>query len=141
MNITKKPLLILSVILLVACAPSPTSPGERINAPEQESAPLDASQAQSPESVTPVEVGNDELWLRILSPADEAIVNTSQIEVTGEAPAETILSINDEVLLVPADGVFRQIILLEEGANLLEFLASNYNGDEISVSLIVYYEP
>jgi len=61
--------------------------------------------------------------------------------VIGEAPAETILSINDEILLVPADGVFQQMISLEEGANLIEFVASNYAGDEVSLSLIVYYEP
>ena len=147
MNITKKLTLILSVMLLVllatlaACAPS-----SEVNVPAQEDAPVDASQAQNPAGeaetiATPIEVSNNDLWLRILSPAEAAIVDIPQVEVTGEALAETILSINDEILLVPADGVFHQMISLEEGANLIEFVASNYNGDEVTLSLIVYYEP
>ena len=150
MKTLKKLPLILSVVLFVACAPSiaPTSEAEtekvpfEENAPAEENIPLNTEQAQNPESdAPPVEAGSSELWLRILSPANEAVVNTSQIEVMGEAPAETILSINDELLLVPADGVFRQIILLEEGTNLIELVASNYDGDEATLSLIIYYEP
>ena len=150
MNRIKKIPLILSIILLTACTPNtaPTSEAEaekapvEENAPAEENTPLNTEQAQNPESdAPPVEADSSELWLRILSPANEAVVNTSQIEVMGEAPAETILSINDELLLVPADGVFRQIILLEEGANLIELVASNYDGDEATLSLIIYYEP
>jgi len=85
MNITKKLTLILSVILLallVACAPN-----SEANVPAQEDAPVDAPQAQNPADeaeiiATPIEVSNNNLWLRILSPADAATVDTPQIEVT-----------------------------------------------------------
>jgi hypothetical protein len=81
------------------------------------------------------------LWLQILSPQDEAMVNSPQVEVVGSAPAGAVVSINEEIVLVPENGQFRAMVSLEEGLNLIEIIASDTSGNETSLLLIVTYEP
>ena len=81
------------------------------------------------------------LWLQILSPLDEAVVNTSQVDVTGSAPAGTVVTINDEILIVGSDQQFRTTVSLDDGPNLIEIVASDESGNEMSVLLTIRYEP
>ena len=62
------------------------------------------------------------------------------INVTGQAPADTVISVNDDIILVPADGNFSIPVTLDEGPNVLELAASNTGGDEIDLVLTVVYE-
>lgn len=82
-----------------------------------------------------------ELSIQILSPQDEEVVKTKQIEVTGKAPVETVISINDQIILVPASGDFSAPVTLEEGPNIIELVASDENGNELDIILTVVYEP
>ena len=84
---------------------------------------------------------NGPLWVRVLAPTDGQVVATPSIEVRGEATAETILSINDEILLVENDQAFTVTIPLEEGPNVIELVASDYLGNEISMIFTVTYQP
>ena len=77
------------------------------------------------------------LWLQVLSPQDEAVVNTPQVDVTAGA----VISINDEILIVGDDGQFKTTVSLDEGPNLIEIIASDNNGNETSLILAVTYEP
>ena len=81
------------------------------------------------------------LWLQVLSPQDEAVVNTSQVDVTGAAPAGSVVSVNDDIFLVGDDQQFKTTLSLDEGPNLIEILASDENGNETSLLLTVTYEP
>ena len=81
------------------------------------------------------------LWLQIVSPLDETVVYVPQMEVSGFAPAGTVISINDEILIVGDDGQFQAITSLEEGPNLIEIIASDEAGNDASVLLTVTYEP
>jgi len=81
------------------------------------------------------------LWLRVLSPPDEAVVNTPQVVIVGSAPAGAVLSVNDDILLVGDDQHFKTTISLDEGPNLIEIIASDNNGSETSIILAVTYEP
>ena len=63
------------------------------------------------------------------------------MEVSGFAPAGTVISINDEILIVGDDGQFQAITSLEEGPNLIEIIASDEAGNDASVLLTVTYEP
>lgn len=112
--------IILPLILLAACAP------------------VSAGVTPSP---TPIELTSGALWLRIISPADEAILVAPQVEVRGEAPAGAALSINDEILIVPADEEFAVTLPLEEGPNAIEIVASDIEGTEITLILVVTYQP
>jgi len=79
--------------------------------------------------------------MRILSPAKDEIASTASVEVRGEAPAETIVSINDDILIVPADQTFSLSIELDEGVNVIEIVASDYEGNELSFIVTVTYQP
>lgn len=80
-------------------------------------------------------------WLQILAPQDETVANVSQVDVTGSAPAGTVISINDLILIVDSSQQFTTRVPLEEGPNLIEIVASDDNGNELSTLLTVTYEP
>jgi hypothetical protein len=61
--------------------------------------------------------------------------------MTGSAPAGTVISVNDLILIVGIDGQFTATVPLEEGLNLIEVVASNEKGNELSALLTVTYEP
>ncbi len=139
------------ILLLTACNPTPTvvpsAPTMNSNSPNT------ISVTSLPQEVipttdiqpTPTLMGTPEssatLWLQVLSPQDEDVVNTPQVDVIGSAPARAVVSINDEILLVGADRQFKTIVSLDEGPNLIEIIASDDNGNEISLLLTVTYEP
>jgi hypothetical protein len=79
--------------------------------------------------------------LRVLSPQDEAVVNASQIDVTGTASPGEVVTVNDYILIVGADGTFTASVALEAGPNLIEVIASNDSGSESVVDLTVIFEP
>ena len=60
--------------------------------------------------------------------------------VGGQAPVETVVSINDEILLVGADESFSLPMTLEEGVTLIELVASSPQGEMIELVLSVVYE-
>ena len=88
---------------------------------------------------TPLVSGS--LWLQILSPQDEAIVDSPQISVEGRAPAESVVTVNDEILIVDSYQQFKSTLTLEEGPNLIEIIASDVQGNQISFTLVVIFEP
>jgi len=87
------------------------------------------------------EYKNGTLWVHVFSPPDEAVVQTAQIVVAGQAPADTVISLNNEVYVVSADQSFNIPVNLEEGPNALEFVASDLSGNEVAFTLTVTYEP
>jgi hypothetical protein len=77
----------------------------------------------------------------IFFPADEAVVFTNLLQVSGEADPGTVLEINDFVVVVGADRHFMVEVPLEEGMNIIELTASDDNESEESGYLVVTYEP
>jgi len=147
-----KHLIILALILmLIACSPTPTavpsSPTANSNNPTtipatprpQEVIPTTDIQP-TPTLITAPEPSGT-LWLQVLSPQDEAVVNTPQVDVIGSAPAGAVISVNDEILIVGDDGQFKTTVSLDEGPNLIEIIASDDNGNETSLILTIIYEP
>jgi len=84
---------------------------------------------------------NGPVSLQVLSPQNEAVVNTSQIEVSGTASPGAVVSVNDDITTAGADGRFTAGISLDEGPNLIEIIASNNSGSELSAEITVTYEP
>ena len=132
-----KKYLLLTVLLLAALAcniPSTVT----LTVP-----PGPGSAGETPATLPPASgpTGSGTLSLRILSPADGAVVNTSSVEIVGEAPVGSVISIGDDILIVGADGTFKYIVSLEEGPNVIEVLASDSAGNESFVLLGIFYEP
>jgi len=87
-----------------------------------------------------VEYTNGNLWLRLFTPKDGDIVTQEVIEVSGQAPAETVISLNDFIFLVTEEGSFSIPVILDEGPNIIELVASNMDGDEIALVLAIVYD-
>ena len=144
-------LLILLILIISACGPTPTAlPSSHITTPDSPSAIPASSVPQEviPTTViqltptvvsVPVTLGG--LWLQLLSPQDEAVLDLPQVDVIGSAPAGTVVSVNEEILVVGDDQQFKITVSLDEGPNLIEIVASDDSGNEMSLLLTVTYEP
>jgi hypothetical protein len=128
------PVLLLTLAALACSLPSASNPTPGGAQP----LPGDSLAPTSPASGA---TGSGTLSLRIVSPLDGAVVNTSIVEIVGEAPAGSVISIGDDILIVSADGVFKHIVSLEEGPNVIEIIASDASGNQSFVLLGIFYEP
>jgi hypothetical protein len=72
---------------------------------------------------------------------DNTIVNTPQIPVSGLVAPGAILSVNGTIIEVDGTGTFTTAVLLDEGPNLVEVMATNLAGDEEYQGLAVIYIP
>jgi hypothetical protein len=145
-----KPMVISALILLLAaCSPTPTvvpsAPSTNSNSPmpatplPQEVIPT--TDIQPAPTIINAPDTSGTLWLQILSPEDEAVVNIPQVDVMGSAPAGAVITVNDDILIVGNDQQFKTTISLDEGPNLIEIIASDDNGNEMPILLTVTYEP
>jgi len=126
------------ILTLAACSPTPTAVPS--TAPILSSSPTTTAvtplaegvipATEIPQTTAPEPSGT--LLLQVLSP---------QMDIIGSAAAGAVVSINDEILLVGNDQQFNTTIALDEGPNLIEILASDDQGNETSLLLIVTYEP
>ena len=85
------------------------------------------------------------LSLEITQPEDGAEVSTSPINVTGKTIPGAVVSasIDDTVEIADVDqnGNFSVTVVLEEGPNLIEVIASDQQGNEKSSSVTIFYVP
>lgn len=147
----KRLIFLIPILMVTACSPTPTvvplsstfpvdnPPVIPATAAPQEALPT--AMNQPPSAIPDTPLASQTLWLQILSPVDEAVVNTPQVEVTGSAPTSAVVSINDEILIVGDDEQFQTTVSLDEGPNLIEIIASDENGNEMPVLLTIMYEP
>jgi len=91
-----------------------------------------SNDAENGDSTTP-------LPLEVTQPEDESIVNTSEIVVKGETTPDAVVTVNEVVADVDAEGKFSATITLEEGPNTIEVIASDFEGREASEVLSVIY--
>ena len=81
------------------------------------------------------------LWVTILSPQENSTVNTAQITLVGQAAPGTVITFNDEIVVVDQTGEFSVMLSLTEGPNLIEIVASDMEGNEITGEWIATYDP
>ena len=92
-------------------------------------------------SATPVPTADNPVGLVILSPEDGAIVNTANVEIKGTAPADTVITIGEEIIVVDETGKFTYNVPLVQGDNEIQILASDANGNKAYKLIVVDYEP
>jgi hypothetical protein len=140
-------LILLIAFILAAC--TPISSGDVENQPFVSPS---ANTSDQPAGEMIVSTGTGEagaytefqqgnLNIQLYSPQDEEVFNVSEIEVSGKAPVETVISINDQIVVVSASGDFSVPVSLEEGPNIIELVASDIEGNELDIVLTVVYEP
>jgi hypothetical protein len=91
-----------------------------------------------PAASAPAPVGEN-LFLEIFQPADEKVVDSSRITVSGKTLADAVVSINGEFIDINYDGTFVREVNLDAGPNVIEVVAGDFSGNEKSVLLTVIY--
>jgi len=143
------PLIFITLLVFAACGPTPSPEAASVVAEATKlpatSMPVDVvtliPAQEEPTAVPAAPISSGEMWLQVLSPLDEAVLDSPEVEVIGMVPAGSVVSVNDEILLVGEDGKFEVTIPLDEGPNLIEIVASDMDGNEVSQILTVVYEP
>jgi hypothetical protein len=72
---------------------------------------------------------------------DEAVVYSETVLLRGVTSADAIVSVNDVILEVETDGTFELTVILEEGPNVIDIVASNLDGSSINYSLAIISIP
>jgi len=80
------------------------------------------------------------LTARILS-APDTTVNDEPYVIQGWTNEEAVVTINDQIFINPAESYFELPVDLEEGPNWIEIVISDMDGNEVSFTLTITYEP
>jgi len=119
--------------------PVPTIPGALppvVNPAGTEAPP--GSPGQSGATQPP---SGEPLALQVLSPQQGAVVKTPQVVVSGTSTPGAVVTVNDDILEVGADGKFQSTLTLVQGNNVIEIDASDDQGNEQTIELNVIYQP
>ena len=145
-NMTKYMTLFACTLVFAACSPTPTA-APPIVSPIWTKNPIMVTVTAMPQAAIPNVTNvsamdsSGSLWFQVLAPLDETVVNLPQVDVTGSASAGAVISVDEEILIVGLDSQFKTSVSLDEGPNLIEIIASDENGNEMSALLTVTYEP
>ena len=81
-------------------------------------------------------------FLDIETPAEaDAFVSTDILEVAGRTTLDAIVIVNDSIVDIDADGRFVSSVILTEGPNVVEVVASSADGEQLDRVLLIIYEP
>jgi len=80
------------------------------------------------------------LTARIFSDMDTT-VNNEVYFVQGLTNREAVVTVNEAIFTNPAESVFTLPVNLEEGPNIIEIVMSDLDGNEVSLTLTVTFEP
>ena len=94
-----------------------------------------------PSAETPPQVSETGFFLTVTEPTDESIINVDKVEVIGITTPGAVVSINGELAEVDEEGNFTMMVVLEEGPNIIEVIASDLEGNEESHTLVIVYVP
>lgn len=72
---------------------------------------------------------------------DESIVYSDTVLLRGVTSADAIVSVNDVIVEVQADGTFELTLVLSPGGNFVDVVASNLDGSQINSSLAIISIP
>lgn len=133
-------LWLLLGVLLASCWEAPTPTATPSPAPPTLAPPGQAptTPALPPASPTPPPA----LALTIFQPPDEAVVTQKGLLLEGQAAPDSVVSVNGRIIQeVDEEGRFRALVTLTEGPNLLEVIATDYQGNQTTRLLTVIYLP
>jgi hypothetical protein len=95
----------------------------------------------TPLAVPTVSSGTFNLALNFEGIGDESIVRSDTVLLRGITSADAIVSVNDVIVEVQADGTFELTIVLVPGPNFVDVVASNLDGSAHSSSLAIISIP
>ena len=122
----------------------PEAPGQPTATPTPAPAP-DPTATPAPTS-TPVPTATPdalgaEFFLDVAEPLDGDVVSEATIAVIGRTRIDAVVSVNDELPEPDENGRFEASIVLEEGINVIEIVASTADGTQLDIVITVFYLP
>lgn len=143
----KKKLIIVSAalaLLVMACGgpeatPTPAAPP----LPTPALSPTPAATPITGPSPTPTTapIITTGLFLQVTNLPTESVVHTNTVRIDGMTSPDATVSVNGILVDVDEEGRFTAIVSLEEGANLIEVIASDFAGNEESAVLAIINIP
>ena len=152
-------LAVLGALTVAACAgDEPTPTATAAPAPTAEPTPT-ATAARPTATPTPVPTATPtptpaptatptatpapgEFVLHIVEPVEaETLTANPTLLVSGRTRVDAVVTVNDTFVDPDIDGRFSAEIPLDEGPNIIEVVASIATGEELSIVLVVIYEP
>jgi hypothetical protein len=125
-----------------AIPPTPTSTPVPTATPAPTPLPTAVPTAlPTPTSVPADSSGTFNLALNFEGIGDESIVRSDTVLLRGITSADAIVSVNDVIVEVQADGTFELTIVLAPGPNFVDVVASNLDGSSHSSSLAIISIP
>ena len=88
-----------------------------------------------------VSTGTFNLTLDFEGLNDESIVRSETVLLRGLTSADAIVSVNDVIVEVQANGTFELTLSLDPGPNFVDVVASNLDGSQINSSLAIISIP
>lgn len=133
-------LMILVTLLLAACSgPQAKENDDVLDIPKNVELHSQSEITIAPDSPV-MEASLGTLTARIFSQSDTT-VNVEPYVIQGWTSEEAVITVNDAIFTNPADSYFELPVDLEEGPNLVEVVISDMDGDEVSFTLTITYEP
>ena len=81
------------------------------------------------------------LFLRITNLPKEGVVRTSTFPISGITDPDAVVSVNGVLVDVNSAGEFTSTVLLQPEPNLIEVVASDFQGNKVSAVLTIIYIP
>ncbi len=72
---------------------------------------------------------------------DGDIVDEPSVTVVGRTRIDAVVSVNDELPEPDENGRFEATVVLEEGPNVIEIVASTADGEQLDIVILVIYIP
>lgn len=133
-------LMILVTLMLAACSgPQANGNGDVLDVPENVEVHPQNEITIAPDSPV-MESSLGSLTARIFSEPD-ATINDEPYVIQGWTNEEVVITLNDLIFTNPAESYFELPVDLEDGPNLVEIVISDMEGNEVSFTLTITYEP
>ena len=81
------------------------------------------------------------LFLKITNLPKESVVRTGTVSISGLTTPDALVSVNGVLVDVDGDGAFMATVSLLQEPNLIEIIASDFQGNKVSAVLTIIYIP
>lgn len=136
-DLMRKCLFVFLALSMVGCASiTPALPAESV-ATDMANLPPVQNTATDPDPCGHGWQAASGSLLLCLSVADMQVIVASPLVLIGQATPDSVLTVNENIILVDETGTFSIELPLEDGPNILEITASNTTGDQIEAVITI----